>query len=228
MLKKILTIILFTGYLYANGQGKLHEIGIFAGTSYYMGELNQSKIFYEPGLALSALYKINFNDRYALRFSASYAQLQGDDAKAKNKYQQMRDHRFNINISEFSTLIEFNFLTYKPHSRFEYFSPYVCVGLGIMLMPSGEGKTPIQPIIPFGVGFKYAITKKIGIAAEWTYRKTFTDYIDQIPLQEYSETLSIENKQITNNKNKDWYSFAGITLTYKFALGNSKCRAYGN
>lgn len=228
MLKKLLTIILLSAYLYVNGQGKLHEIGIFAGTSYYMGELNQSKIFYEPSIALSALYKINFNDRYALRMSASYAQLQGDDAKAANKYPQMRDHRFNINISEFSTILEFSFLPYKPHSRFEYFSPYISLGIGIMLMPSEEGKIPIHPVIPFGIGFKYALTQRIGIAAEWTYRKTFTDYIDQIPQQKYSKTLSIENKQITNNKNKDWYSFAGITLTYKFALGNSKCRAYGN
>ncbi len=36
------------------------------------------------------------------------------------------------------------------------------------------------------------------------------------------------NKQLTNNQNKDWYSFAGITLTYKFALGNEKCHAYRN
>ncbi len=228
MLKKTLTIILLAFCLTANAQGRLHEMGLFLGSSSYIGELNDSKAFYEPGLSIGFLYKINLDNRYALRFSANYAGLKGDDAKAKYDYQISRDHKFDINISDFSSMLEINFLPYKPHSRFEYFSPYIVMGLGVMTMPSKEDKTLVHPIIPFGFGFKYAITKRMGIAAEWVFRKTFTDYIDQLPEQDYSEIIGIQNKQRTNNQNKDWYSFAGITFTYKFALGNSKCRAYGN
>jgi hypothetical protein len=74
---------------------------------------------------------------------------------------------------------------------------------------------------------KYAINKRLGIAAEWSYRKTFTDYIDQLPADTYTQTASINNKQLSYSSSKDWYSFAGISFTYKFALGSSKCPAYG-
>ena len=207
---------------------RLHEIGVFIGAGYYMGELNQNKIMYSPQPALSIIYKVDFNSRYALRVSGTYAKMSGSDASSNNGYQIQRNHNFNISITEFATLLEFNFLPYKPASRYEYFSPYVAIGMGIMLMPSEEGKIPVHPVIPFGFGFKYAVNKKFGIAAEWTMRKTFTDYIDQLPQQEYTEIPNIDNKQRTYENSKDWYSFAGITLTYKFAFGSSECPAYRN
>ena len=210
-----------------NAQQKLHEIGVFVGTAYYMGDLNQSKLFYSVQPAVSILYKIDFNSRYSLRFNGTIASLSGSDADSDNGYQQQRNHSFNIKITEFSTLLEFNFLPYKPASKFEYFSPYITLGLGVMIMPPEEGSIPVNPVIPFGLGFKFAIHKRLGIAAEWTYRKTFTDYIDQLPQQTYTENVAFNNKQRTYGNSKDWYSFAGITLTYKFALGSNKCRAYG-
>ncbi len=217
------TLLLSIG---VNAQNKFHEIGGFIGAGYYMGELNQSKIMYNPQPAFSIIYKVDFNSRYALRFSGTYAKLSGNDANSNNEYQIQRNHSFDISITEFSTSLEFNFLPYKPASRFEYFSPYISIGLGVLLMPSEKGN--IHPIIPFGFGFKYAINKKLGIAAEWSYRKTFTDYIDQLPQQEYTEIANIDNKQRTYSNSKDWYSFAGITLTYKFAFGSSECPAYRN
>jgi hypothetical protein len=207
---------------------KLHEIGVFVGAGYYLGEINQSTLFKSPQPAISILYKVDFSERYALRISGTYAKFSGSDAGSTNGYQLDRNHSFNISASEFAALLEFNFLPYKPASRFEYFSPYVALGTGVLLIPAEEGKLPIHPIIPFGVGFKYAFNKRFGIAAEWTFRKTFTDFIDQLPEQEYTEVPVIENKQRTYGNSKDWYSFAGITLTYKFALGSGKCPAYGN
>ncbi len=209
-------------------KSQFHEIGIFVGTGYYLGELNQSTLFKNPQPAISLLYKVDFSERYALRISGTYAKFTGSDAGSENGYQLARNHSFSISASEFAAMLEFNFLPYKPASRFEYFSPYITLGTGILLMPSEEGKLPIHPIIPFGIGFKYAFTKRFGVAAEWTLRKTFTDFIDQLPDQEYTEIPTIENKQRTYDNSKDWYSFAGITLTYKFAFGSGKCPAYGN
>ncbi len=228
MLKKILILAITLLSINTIAQQKLHEIGVFAGVGYYLGEVNQSQLFKSPQPAISVLYKLDFNSRYALRISGSYAKLKGSDANADNAYQVERNHSFNISISEFAAMLEFNFLPYKPASRFEYFSPYIALGAGVMVMPSEEGQLPLHPVIPFGVGIKYAFNKRFGIAAEWTFRKTFTDYVDQLPKQEYTETPTVENKQRTYANSKDWYSFAGITLTYKFAFGKGKCPAYGN
>jgi hypothetical protein len=38
----------------------------------------------------------------------------------------------------------------------------------------------MQISIPFGFGFKYRITNKISVAAEFGISKTFTDYLDDV------------------------------------------------
>ena len=91
----------------------------------------------------------------------------------------------------------------------------------------------------FGMGFKYSINGRLGLGFEWGMRKTFTDYIDDISTTYYiefddlspgeigraqflSDPSSIKHKpemQRGNSQNNDWYSFAGITLTYRFTIG---------
>ncbi len=100
--------------------------------------------------------------------------------------------------------------------------------------------------IPFGMGFKKNIGKNVSFGLEWGLRKTFTDYIDDVSTT-YADpsVLSSENRPISailadksTNKNgagmqrgnsytKDWYSFAGMNLTFKFnAKKKYKCPAY--
>lgn len=228
MRKFILSIVLLLMVTAIHSQRKIYEIGLFAGAGYYMGDVNQTKLFYSPKPVFGILYKIDFNSRYAIRFSGNFAQLAGNDADSDNGYQKQRAHSFGINIQEFSSILEFNFLPYKPKSKFEFFSPYVLIGIGVLNMPKEPDKFPLNPVIPFGMGFKFAPTKRIGIAVEWTYRKTFTDYIDQLQQPDYTEAAIQRNKQISYESSNDWYSFAGITLTYKFAFGSNKCAAYSN
>jgi hypothetical protein len=71
--------------------------------------------------------------------------------------------------------------------------------------------------IPFGIGIKINVTKKITAGAEWSFRKSFNDRIDG--LENPSGVYSV----IHNN---DWYSFAGIFITYKFFNFAAECPAY--
>jgi len=87
---------------------------------------------------------------------------------------------------------------------------------------------PINPVLPLGIGVKYAFTKKISVSAEWMYRKTFTDALDNLPINEYNGNATFQSKQTNYNGHKDWYSFAGLSLTYKFSFNNSSCPAYSN
>ncbi|HRW97735.1 MAG TPA: DUF6089 family protein [Bacteroidales bacterium] len=91
--------------------------------------------------------------------------------------------------------------------------------------------------LAFGFGMKYSLSNRLGLTAEWGLRKTFTDYLDDISGNYYidfstvSNPGSIENlsdpspikhepgMQRGNSQNNDWYSFAGITLTYRFSVG---------
>lgn len=98
--------------------------------------------------------------------------------------------------------------------------------------------------VAFGMGVKYSINGRLGLGLEWGLRKSFTDYIDDISTTYYvdfdklspdeigvaeflSDPSTVKHKpemQRGNSQNNDWYSFAGITLTYRFTVGEkSSC-----
>jgi len=105
---------------------------------------------------------------------------------------------------------------------------------------------------PFGIGFKYNILKYVCIGLEWGMRKTITDYIDDVstvypnPDILYSEvsveSAMLSDKSISHNEfgenhtglqrgsenTKDWYSFAGIFVTFKINPKNKPCPAYSS
>ena len=93
--------------------------------------------------------------------------------------------------------------------------------------------------IPFGIGVKYSFSQRIAASLEWGMRKTFFDYLDDVSTtyylpanldpsnpeyenQEYSDPNRNHDPwmQRGNSSTTDWYSFAGITLTYYIDLRN--------
>ncbi len=224
-IKKVFLLFLLIFQLNTFAQKKSHEIGFFAGAAYYTGELNNGVPFYSPSLAYGFLYRYDINKRYALKLSGTFSRLTGNDASSKNPYEQWRGRSFSTFVSDFAAMFEFSFLPFQAASLREYYSFYLTAGLGAFYMRS-PAQIPVHPTIPFGIGFKYGVSKRMVITGEWTYRKTFTDYIDQLPPDEYTSG-SLPLKQSSYDKSKDWYSFAGITITYKFALGRHSCPAYG-
>lgn len=99
--------------------------------------------------------------------------------------------------------------------------------------------------IPFGVGFKVNTAKRVGINFEWGLRKTFNDYLDDVsgtyvdPLLLASEkgpvAAALSDKSLTkeggsnvgrqrgNSYTKDWYSFAGVIITFKLRGNEYEC-----
>lgn len=107
------------------------------------------------------------------------------------------------------------------------------------------GRTPYKLnsfSIPFGIGAKISIYRNLGMTVFWEMHKTFTDYLDDVsttyylvgqninkddPAQILSDpTMSYDpGMQRGNSRSKDWYSFSGISLTYKFNLvSKRRCR----
>ena len=108
-----------------------------------------------------------------------------------------------------------------------------------------EGRKPYSTTgvsIPFGLGIKFSLARNLGMTVFWEMHKTFTDYLDDVsqtyylngkninpndPAEYLSDpSLNHQSQMIRGNPDtKDWYSFSGITLTYKFNLhGSRKCR----
>jgi hypothetical protein len=120
-------------------------------------------------------------------------------------------------------------------------------GQGTVSFPDRKEYSLINAAFPFGIGFKFH-AGRLALAIEWGLRKTFTDYLDDVSTTYVDPDLlyatngvlaaliadrSVVNpgeintgRQRGNPSNKDWYSFAGITLSYKLSRKESVCPAY--
>ena len=182
-----------------------HDVGIFLGGSYYLGDLNPTKHFFASQPAIGLFYRYNLNYRVAFRGGFNFGTIQGDDSQSSNPDQLERNLNFKSRIMEMYAQAEFNFWEYKVGHTDFIFAPYLFAGLsGFHFEPQanvgnqwidlkslsteGQGTSQnrtkpyklYQMSIPFGLGFKLSFSNQIGIGFEWGPRKTFTDYLDDV------------------------------------------------
>jgi hypothetical protein len=104
-----------------------------------------------------------------------------------------------------------------------------------------------QFAIPFGAGVKLSLSENINVGFELGFRKLFTDYLDDVSSAYVDESVLLANRgakavelsyrgdelkngslqypaagqQRGSAKNKDWYYFTGLTLSFRLGGGNS-------
>ncbi len=250
---------------------KTTEVGIFIGSSYYVGDLNPSghfNRFTRP--AGGGLLRLNFNSRYSVKAIASFGGIEGDDSYSDKAEYRNRNLSFKSNLMEFAVEGEFNFLPYiTGNKRSAHISPYIFAGLAVYhfepkayyysrwyslqpLSTEGQGTTfsndkrysLTQFSIPFGVGLKINVSKHVGLNFEWGLRRTFTDYLDDVSgkyadvnllaSEKGPEAAGLSDRSLTSDGNNtgrqrgnsltnDWYSFAGVLLTYRLKGNEDRC-----
>ncbi|MFN8713962.1 MAG: DUF6089 family protein [Bacteroidota bacterium] len=110
-----------------------------------------------------------------------------------------------------------------------------------------KGYMLTQISIPFGAGAKFNLANRIGLVVDWGLRKTFTDYIDDVSTVYADPALLLANsgpvavtladrgntggdnvgRQRGNPRNKDWYSFIGLTLSFRLVDKPVQCSGVG-
>jgi len=211
--------LLLTGCLSAFPQ-KNANVGIFAGTAYYMGDINPNRHFYRPSFSAGLLYRYNLNSRYAIKGNAYYAQLSGSDTDFPGILRPDRPGTpadFQTSLVDLGVHFEFNFLPYSPGFSNLAYTPYIFAGISGAMIISTSRRAEDLVAFPFGMGIKLNISRRITTGAEWSFRKTFNDRLDG--LENPSGTSSILH-------NNDWYSFLGIFITYKFFNFAADCPVY--
>lgn len=216
-MKKFIFIAVFLGTIIGAKAQKKVDLGIFGGGSYYLGDINQSKQFYSLSYALGGLYRFNINPRYTIRCSIFYGNLQADDQDFNNRFQQSRDNSFSGTVLDATLQFEFNFMPYSTFGRAGEYTVYTTGGIGVAFINISGPSSPL--VIPFGVGAKVNLGKKMGIGIEWGFRKMFYDMLDG-----FENQIDPEYRSFIHNF--DWYSIAGISLTYKIYGGSEDCPAY--
>ena len=194
------------------------ELGVFTGTSHYFGDLNKERLFYAPSFSFGGFYRYILNPRYALKATVSYAPIRGNDVDFTNDFQQLQAAQFKTNITDIAVQFEFNFLEYKRSARGKSFSPYVSGGIGIALV-NQAGDFSYNLIIPFGLGAKFYLSRRISVAGLWEFRKTFTDTLEGHDYPKNSESGSTLH-------GNDWYYIVGISFSYKINYYKLLCPAY--
>lgn len=229
-IKKLITFILtisltffFSNNIYS--QEYKYEIGGAMGTSSYLGDINKTNLFLNPGLSGGAFFRYNMTFNWAIKFNLLAGSVSGKSVDSKNNFPFEKEASFNRNFTDLGAQIEFNFLPYSD--KYDYigtrpYTPYVFAGTGITYA-DGNNKF-IGLNMPFGVGVKYKLKNRLNIGLEFSLRKLFSDAFDVTNNDSnwnLEKPYSIDSSLL---KNRDWYSLTIIFMTWEFSPREDPCR----
>jgi hypothetical protein len=195
----MLSIMLMPGLLMAQ---RLH-LNITGGVSNYSGDLqDKSYTFDQSNFAFGVGLQYDITRNFSATSNISFMKVTASDLYNKPDL-QFRNLSFLSNILEWNLLGEYTFLdiTKSAWSPFVFggiavfhFDPYAydtllnkvylkplsTEGEGLSAFPGQKPYSLTQFAIPFGGGIKFRISENVVLAYEVGFRKTFTDYLDDV------------------------------------------------
>ena len=240
-MKKILLVFATVWITVSGFAQKTADIGIWGGTSTYSGDMSEAPPFQTFNLNFGGFFRYNFNSRVGLRamFLTGTAAQQGKI--------EGTEWQFDKSVQDLSLQIEINYLRYILGEKKTPFSSYVTLGAGVdyfkynmdpaqiaLFNPEHNkgtdvitDKPVIAPTIPFGIGFKYNIGRRLGVGIEYQARKIFSDKLDN--LDDPLAYINPAGEEITYTSiwhNNDWSGYLGVHVTYMIYIGKSVCPVY--
>lgn len=210
-------ILMFICTIAAKGQS--WEVGFGLGGTTYTGDIVRTYNFLDNRPAGIGFIRYNINNAFSVRASGLVGSLQADDEDNPiDPVAEIRNASFNRLVIEGAVTMEYHFLDYKSERALVNWSPYLFAGVGLSAYSNkneqvAEEYKRIQPVIPFGVGFKYLLNPNWTLGIEFGARKTFFDYIDEIS---GGDQLRKNAFQFGNEYDNDKFYFLGVTLSYTF------------
>lgn len=211
----LLILVIFT--IAGSAKSQRLYLHIDGGAINYGGDL-QNKLFtlnQANSLVGGGLY-YKLSAHIGIEGSLVTGKLAASDIKS-NTESYRRNLSFYSTITEASLMVRGNLRDIPDEKKF---TPYVTAGIGFFhfnpyAYSPGGAKTYLRPLrtegqglpqypdreiyklnefsIPFGGGFTYAVSGSVMIGAELNFRRTFTDYIDDVSSQRYADTALIRS-----------------------------------
>lgn len=186
---------------------KYVSVGVSAGSTNYLGDLDDDFTFKFTRVGFGADLKYRLNPFMSARMGLFRGYASAADSVSNNLARNRRNLHFRTPITDFSAVLIFDFV--PNDRRFNYrppYTPYVFGGVSIFhfnpqaqyngqwvdLAPLGtEGQTTglaqypdpyelVQVAIPMGAGVRFKLAPQVDLELETGFRKTFTDYIDDV------------------------------------------------
>lgn len=199
----------------------LGDIGGKEGTRKdFVSDMKLSKTRYNFG----GFIRYKWRPRLSLKLALDYLRIEGDDKLSSNPGRHYRNFNFRNDIFDLGFTGQLFFYenndlgnTYKYRNGFR---AYVFGGVGgyysnpktlyqgqwVALRPYATEGTAYKAIglnIPMGIGFYFTIDKTHRIGFEMNYRKTFSDYLDDIsgqypsqPSDAYTQGLILRTNEL--------------------------------
>lgn len=176
------------------------EFIAFAGlnTSTYYGDLKDKKDIFDVKPSLSIGIQYQFTNRLAARAEFSWVTFSATDEDSGDQYRVNRNLSFKSSNYEVAVSGVVNL--FPNGNRFYQRPPvnaYGFIGVGVLFFnpkAEQEGKTYVLHdfqtegvdysrttlVIPYGIGGRFQVNPFFNIAVEIGWRKTFSDYIDDV------------------------------------------------
>lgn len=166
-------------------------------------------------------------------------------AIAEYYFFNLYDRRYSPYIFGGLAVYHFDPYAFNGSSNKIFLKPLSTEGQGITGYPDRKPYALTQAALPFGGGVKFAVTENLRVGVEIGLRKLFTDYLDDLSKSYVDQNdllaargqLAVDmsyrgdevaagnpnypakGSQRGGEKNKDYYYFTGIHLTYKIGGG---------
>jgi hypothetical protein len=235
-------------------------LGGSIGTSNYVGDLddNFTPRYTKPAFGLHLLY--NFRPHFGFRFNFFKGTITASDVSGTMAGNKERNLSFYTPVSELGLNLVYRPLAmHKGELPRRRISPYLFAGIAVFrfnpmttlggeeieLQPLGtEGQYLIgdypepykltQLAVPMGAGINFKISRRVDLGVESGFRKTFTDYLDDVStnypdLDQLAEVspvaAALSNRSGSpvvpgaprgNPDLKDWYIYTNVGFTFYF------------
>jgi len=185
------------------------------GLSTYYGDICDSWDCYQfrHSLTVGGYYRIS--QRFSAKADLFWTRLGNDDVIYKSE----RNLGFRTDVFELSAMAMFD--VFKFQHKFEQrraIEPYLEAGIGLAYFnPQGkldgkwyslskyqtEGKHygTFAPVIPMGIGLRTRLHTNWNLSAEFVYRLTFTDYLDDVSGKPYKDPKTFPGGETSLNAN---------------------------
>ncbi|MBC7946473.1 MAG: outer membrane beta-barrel protein [Chitinophagaceae bacterium] len=197
-MKQLIAILLFIPIM--GGAQNLYISARF-GAANYQGDLKAKSVSTVQARLMGSLgARYDLTEHLTARSYFSLTSLEADD-KNGNAKMQARNLSFKTKILEWELGAQYSLFSFND----KWWTPYVFAGIGVFhykpftldpadtkvylqqLSTEGQGFVPgvknyklTQLFIPFGFGGEYSLNEDMRLGVEFGFRKTFTDYLDDV------------------------------------------------
>lgn len=182
------------------------ELIVAAGGMNYLGDLNNQSVFGQVNAAGSVGLRCRLDNRWVLRGTVAYGNLSADKDYLAWRNLSFRSELVEAAlVAEFDFRPFGAGVTDSPWTPYLFgglavfhFNPkayYIAVdgsgqwvelqalsteGQGTSLYPGRRPYARVQLAMPFGLGMRLKLNKKVTMTVEYGFRKTWTDYLDDV------------------------------------------------